>query len=119
MAGRRSYINTADTSVAAEVVETVGLAAGTVALQHGLGLAAVDAAGYARVGGTDDLGAAQAVGELVQLGLGVVLWGLPLFAHIAADPASCQTSYFEAMSAGLLGREVGEVPPEDRMDCSQ
>jgi hypothetical protein len=119
MMGRQSYVDTADAGVAAEAIEAVSLAAGTVALQHGLGLAAMNTAGDSRVGSRDLLGATHAVGELVQLVLGEVLRRLPLLADIASDPASFVRSRpSRPQLPSLLGREVGEVPPDEGLVVS-
>jgi len=73
------------------MLKAVRLAAGAVALQHCLRLAAVQTAGDSGVGRGDLAGrSTTAVGELVQFGLGEVLRGLPLLANIAADPVSGQ-----------------------------
>jgi hypothetical protein len=86
---RDAYVDTAGTGVATEVVKTIGLAAGTFALHHSLGLAAVDATSDTRAGsGHFVWGATLAVGERLELVLGEVLGSFPLLAHIATDPWS-------------------------------
>lgn len=91
------------------MLQPVSLATGTIALHRGLGLATVNPAGDLGVGSCGSL-ATQAIGELLQLVLGEVLWCLPLFADVATDPVSCQIWFIEATITALTSGEGWSDP---------